>query len=161
MFVFSQLAPYPGWDLFFERFHRDWVVWKRTHGYRKITRIGVRYINRIDIPITESIVRHEEYLNVYPHTPSQFQALTAYNVAMQTLFPEIGCVLTLNSSSAPSLLLGHGAFIVDQDIAKESDPPQSDDGIYALLNQIRDKKNEVFEACITPRARELFKPWQT
>jgi uncharacterized protein (TIGR04255 family) len=160
MFVFSQLAPYPGWDAFFERFCRDWALWKRTLGYRKITRIGVRYINRIDIPATDPIIQHEEYLNVYPNMPAEFQALMAYNVVAQLSLPEIGCMLTLNSSSAPSLLLGHAAFIVDQDIAKEGDPPQSDDGIYGLLNQIRVKKNEVFEACIKPRARELFKPCQ-
>ena len=160
MFVFSQLAPYPGWDVFFERFCRDWVVWKRILSYRKITRIGVRYINRIDIPDTAPIIQHEEYLNVYPEVPAEFQALTAYNVVVQSPLPEIGCMLTLNSSSAPSPLLGHAAFIVDEDIAKEGDPPQNDDAIYALLNQIRVKKNEIFEACITPRARELFKPCQ-
>jgi uncharacterized protein (TIGR04255 family) len=160
MFVFSQLAPYPGWDAFFERFCRDWAVWKRTLGYRKITRIGVRYINRIDIPATESIVQHEEYLNIYPHVPAEFQAMTAYSVVAQSPLLDIGCMLTLNSSSAPSPLLGHTAFIVDQDIAKEGDPPQNDDGIYALLNQIRVKKNDVFEACIKRRARELFEPCQ-
>jgi uncharacterized protein (TIGR04255 family) len=157
-FVFSQLAPYPGWDVFFERFCRDWAVWKRTLGYRKITRIGVRYINRIDIPATAPIIEHEEYLNIYPHMPMDFQSLMAYSVVAQLPLPDIGCILTLNSSSAPSQLLGHAAFIVDQDIAKDGDPPQNDEGIYTLLNQIRVKKNEVFEACIKPRARELFKP---
>src|SRR6266403_3430526 len=33
----SQLAPYPGWDQFFGRFCRDWDVWKKSAGYRKIT----------------------------------------------------------------------------------------------------------------------------
>jgi uncharacterized protein (TIGR04255 family) len=160
MFVCSQLAPYPGWDAFFERFCRDWGIWKRTLGYRKITRIGVRYINRIDIPATAPIVRHEDYLNVYPQVPAIFDALTAYSVVAQTPLADIGCMLTLNSSSAPSPLLGHAAFIIDQDIAKEGDLPQNDDAIYTLLNQIRAKKNEVFEACIKPSARELFKPWQ-
>jgi uncharacterized protein (TIGR04255 family) len=158
--VFSQLAPYPGWDVFFERFCRDWAAWKRTLGYRKITRIGVRYINRIDIPATAPIIEHEEYLNIYPHMPTELQSLMAYSVVAQLPLPDIGCILTLNSSSAPSQLLGHAAFIVDQDIGKDDDPPQSDEEIYALLNQIRVKKNEVFEACITPRARELFKPCQ-
>jgi uncharacterized protein (TIGR04255 family) len=160
MFVFSQLAPYPGWYAFFERFCRDWALWKRTLGYRRITRIGVRYINRIDIPATAPIIQQEDYLNIYPHLPEEFQAVTAYSVVTQLPVPDIGCVLTLNSSSAPSPLLGHAAFVVDQDIAKEGDPPQNDEGIYALLNQIRVKKNEIFEACIKPRARELFKPWQ-
>jgi uncharacterized protein (TIGR04255 family) len=160
MLVCSQLAPYPGWDTFFERFRRDWGVWKRTLGYRKITRIGVRYINRIDIPATEPVVEHEHYLNVYPHVPSIFPTLISYNLVAQSYLPDIECALTLNSSSTPSPLLGHAAFIVDQDIFKEGDLPQSDDAIYAFLNRIRDKKNEVFEACIKPRARELFKPWQ-
>ncbi len=159
-FVFSQLAPYPGWGVFFERFCRDWGVWKRTLGYRPITRIGVRYINRIDIPATAPLIQHEEYLNIYPHIPAAFEAVSAYNVVTQLPLPDIGCMLTLSSSSAPSQLLGHGAFLVDQDIAKEGDPPQNDEAIYALLNQIRVKKNEVFEACIKPRARELFKPCQ-
>jgi uncharacterized protein (TIGR04255 family) len=160
MFVFSQLAPYPGWYVFFERFRRDWTLWKKAMSYRKITRIGVRYINRIDIPATRPTIHHEEYLNIYPQVPADLEALMAYSVVTQSPLPEIGCMLTLNSSSAPSPLLGHGAFIVDQDIAKEGDPPQNDDAIYALLNQIRVKKNQVFEACIKPRARELFKPCQ-
>ena len=92
--------------------------------------------------------------------PTNFQALTAYSVVTQLSIPDIKCVLTLNSSSAPSPLLGHAAFVVDLDIAKEGDLPQNDDAIYALLNQIRTKKNEVFEACIKPRGRELFKPCQ-
>jgi uncharacterized protein (TIGR04255 family) len=159
-FVFSQLAPYPGWDAFFERFRRDWSLWKKALSYRKIKRIGVRYINRIDIPTTGPIMLHEDYLNIYPHVPAKFEALKAYSVVTQLLLPDIDCMLTLSSLSSPSPLLGNAAFIVDQNIAKEGDPPQNDEGIYTLLNQIRAKKNEVFEACIKPRARELFKPCQ-
>jgi len=44
----------------------------------------------------------------------------------------------------------------DQDLYKENNIPQNDDGLYNLLNQIHVKKNAVFEACITDRARELF-----
>src|SRR5437899_5817535 len=35
-FVFSQLAPYPGWDDIFARFVRDWGFWKKEVGYRSI-----------------------------------------------------------------------------------------------------------------------------
>jgi len=160
-FVFSQLSPYPGWNVFFERFQRDWTIWKKALGYRKITRIGMRYINRIDIPVTEGpVIQHEDYLNIYPHLPTEFPPLTGYSVATQFPIPDIRCVITINSLSVPSPLLGHAAFTVDVDIAREDDPPQNDVSLYALLNQIRVKKNEIFEACIKPRARELFKPWQ-
>ena len=69
---------------------------------------------------------------------------------------DIGCKLTLNSAVVPAPILDHASFIIDQDIAKEVDLPQSDNDIYELLNEIRVRKNNVFEACISDRARELF-----
>jgi len=156
-FVISQLAPYPGWDSFLQRFVRDWTAWKRVMGFREISRIGVRYVNRIDIPVSGPIVEHEMFLNVYPKVPDIFGPFGAY--AVQAVLPigEIGCKLTLNSAAVPSPILDHASFLFDQDIAKEIDPPQSDEAIYDLLNKIRVQKNKVFEACITDRARELFK----
>jgi uncharacterized protein (TIGR04255 family) len=56
----------------------------------------------------------------------------------------------------PAPLLGHSSFVLDQDLHTEINLPQSDDALYILLNQIHVKKNAVFEACITDRARELF-----
>jgi uncharacterized protein (TIGR04255 family) len=155
-FVISQLAPYPGWDSFLNRFSRDWAVWKRFIGFREITRIGVRYINRIDIPISGSVVEFEAYLNVFPKLPDVFPPVNAYAVQAVLPMEDIRCKLTLNSAAVPSPILDHASFVFDQDIAREIDPPQRDEAIYELLNEIRIQKNKIFEACITNRARELF-----
>jgi uncharacterized protein (TIGR04255 family) len=56
----------------------------------------------------------------------------------------------------PSPILNHASFVIDQDIVKEINPPQSDESIYELLNEIRERKNKVFEDCIRDPARELF-----
>jgi uncharacterized protein (TIGR04255 family) len=157
-FIMSQLAPYPGWDQFFARFCRDWDVWKKSMGYRKIIRVGVRYINRIDIPSFDPVVYEEHFFNVYPHIPEELGPMINYAVQVQLPIKDMGCSLTLNSSVVPSPLLDHRSFAIDLDVGKD-DPPQNDDGIYDLLNQIRVAKNRVFEACITDRARELFEPW--
>jgi uncharacterized protein (TIGR04255 family) len=157
-FSISQLAPYPGWEAFFTRFRRDWGVWKQRLGYRTIARIGVRYINRIDIPLpgNEPVIEEAEYLNVYPHFPKELGPTMAYGVQAVLPLADIDSKLTLNSSIVPSPLLGHAAFLFDQDVAREQEPPQRDEDIFDLLNQIRDRKNSVFEACITDRTRELF-----
>lgn len=155
-FIVSQLAPYTGWDSFLSRFVRDWAAWKRVMGYREISRIGVRYINRIDIPVAGQVVPYEDFLNVYPKLPQPFQLVAAYAVQAVLPLEEIGCKLTLNSAAVPSPILGHSSYLFDQDIANEDDPPQSDEAIVVLLNSIRIEKNKVFEACITDRARELF-----
>jgi uncharacterized protein (TIGR04255 family) len=157
-FVVSQLAPYPGWDSFFARFERDWTLWKRVVSYRKISRIGVRYINRIDIPIEGPVTHEEEFLNVYVRMPEELGPSMAWAVQSQLKLPEMGCKLTLNSSVVPSPLLEHMAFVLDQDVTKDDAPPQNDTEIYELLNQIRVKKNSIFEACITDKARRLFRP---
>jgi uncharacterized protein (TIGR04255 family) len=154
--IFSQLAPYPGWADFFARFVRDWTLWKKVIGYRKISRVGVRYINRIDIPITGDLTHYEEFLNLYPEIPNELGPVFAYGIQTQLACPEIDGRITINSASIPSPLLAHSSFIFDQDIYKEINVPQSDDDLYKLLNEIHVKKNAVFEACITDRARELF-----
>jgi uncharacterized protein (TIGR04255 family) len=156
-FVLSQLAPYPGWEAFHGRFVRDWTVWKRVVGFRKVSRIGVRYINRIDIPFHgQPSMEESEFLNIYPHLPEGFPPTNAYGVQAVLPMNEIGCKLVLNSSVVPSPLLHHASLLLDQDIARELDPPQRDEEIYDLLDHIRAEKNRVFEACVTARARELF-----
>jgi uncharacterized protein (TIGR04255 family) len=154
--VFSQLAQYPGWDEFFARFVRDWAIFKKAVGYQRISRIGVRYINRIDIPITGNLTYYEDFLNIYPRLPKELGPVFAYGIQAQVPYPEIEGRITLNSASVPSPLLDHASFIFDQDIYKDSNVPQNEEGLYSLLNQIHVKKNAIFEACITDRARELF-----
>ena len=156
--VVSQLAPYPGWDSFFGRFVRDWTSWKKIVGFRRLSRVGVRFINRIDIPVTNGIIEESEYMSVYPALPAALGPITGYGVQIQSPIRDVvGCNLVINSAAVPSPLLGHSSFVLDLDISREVNTPQKDDEIYKLLNQIRDKKNEVFEACFTDKAKELFK----
>jgi uncharacterized protein (TIGR04255 family) len=155
-FTISQLAPYPGWDHFLERFVRDWGVWKRTVGFQTISRIGVRYINRIDLPVTGSVIEHEQFLNVYPKLPDSLDPVSGYALQAAFELSDIDCQLKINSASVPSPILGHVSFMIDLDISKEINPPQNDNDIYELLNKIRVKKNSVFESCIRSHARDLF-----
>lgn len=156
-FIVSQLAPYKGWEHFFSRFVSDWNIWKKTIGFQTIQRIGVRFINRIDIPVKDSSVSHEEFLNVYPKLPANLDPIDAYAVQASMRFPDIDCVLRINSAAVPSPILDHIAFVIDIDISREVNPPQNDEEIFDILNAIRIKKNEVFESCVSDRARELFK----
>lgn len=154
-FTLSQLAPYQGWDVFIQRFERDWRILKKLFGFQEIKRIGVRYINRIDIPVESGLVKHEQFLNIYPCLPDLLGSVDAY--AVQTLAhpDDIDCQLVINSANVPSPLLGFISFVLDIDIYSDK-PPQNDADIIDLLNRIRAKKNDVFEACITEHARKLF-----
>lgn len=152
----SQLAPYCGWIDFFDRFTRDWKVWKKYMGFNEIKRIGVRYINRLDIPVSGPTLDFSQYVNIYPKIPGILGPNLKY--AMQTQFPinELKSTLILNTAVVPSPLLDHMSLVIDQDIVREVDSPQKDESLYSFLNEVHEKKNTVFESCITDKARELF-----
>lgn len=155
-FTVSQLAPYPGWEEFFGRFQRDWSKLKAAAGYRKISRIGVRYINRLDIPIKESVVTVSDFLKLFVEVPEDFGQLQAYGAQAQFALPDINCALTVNTGSVVPPLLEHFSVILDLDIVRAAELPQRDDEIFDMLEQIRKKKNEIFEASITDEARKVF-----
>jgi uncharacterized protein (TIGR04255 family) len=156
-FVCSRLAPYLGWEAFQPRAARDWDVLKKTFGSAKLARIGVRYINRIDVPLGSNLpLRVEDYLNVWPHSPEDGEPMTGY--AMQIVRPlgVDGCWLILNSAIVPSPLIGFASFVLDLDVYRELDLPSRDDEVWALIERMRRHKNRVFESCVTDQARTLF-----
>src|ERR1700733_3440329 len=157
-FTSARLAPYLGWEVFGPRAEKNWKNWKQIAGYHQIQKIGVRYKNRIDIPVLEGVSVHlEDYLKFYPEYPKDsFPAMTQF--AMQMICP-LGvddCNVQLNVLSIPSPLLKHASFLFDLDIYKDVNVPQNDDEIWSLIKQIRDQKNRVFELGVTDKARALF-----
>src|SRR5215813_8812925 len=66
----SRLAPYPGWEHLQERSRAEWDEWHKGITHSPTKRIGIRYINRIDIPIKQSeILDIEAYLRFVPRVP--------------------------------------------------------------------------------------------
>lgn len=153
---FSQLAPYLGWDDFFNRFMRDWKVLKGLSGFREISRIGVRYINRIDLPMMNQEVDYTNFLNIYPHLPESMDNVHAYSMQVMTTINEIGCLSRTNSAIVESPILGHVSFIIDNDLIRNKDLPQRDEDVFDLLSRMRSEKNRIFESYIKQPARELF-----
>ena len=153
----TQLAPYSGWEAFIERFRKDFNTWRKVIGFQEVKQIGVRYINRIDMPIESGIVEHETYLNLYPAVPGIINPIFNQAVQVMSELTDIKSTLRINSAMVESPLPNHLAIIIDQDIVSVLDPPQSEKEIVRHLNAVRTKKNDIFEACITDKSRELFK----
>jgi uncharacterized protein (TIGR04255 family) len=152
----SRLAPYLGWEMFRARAEDHWRKWKRAAGYRKISRIGVRFINRVDIPAGRGeMVKIEDYLRIYPEA-SAIKRMHSYAMQMSGPLEEDNCWLVIHSNLVPSPLVDHISVVLDIDIRRQEDAPQRDDEIWALIDRIRVHKNRIFEESVTDRARELF-----
>ena len=67
-FTFNMLKPYTDWSDFSNEAFRLWEIYKNDTKPKKIERIALRYINRIEIPIP--FENFQAYLNYVPPIPS-------------------------------------------------------------------------------------------
>lgn len=155
-FLLSQLAPYVSWEAFISRFERDWTNFEKSTGHNEISRIGVRFINRIDIPKSGELLHESEYVNIYPTLPETLQPTMGYSIQSRKRIEHIESLLSLSSAIVESPVPRHISIVLDQDIARENNLPQRTQKIIEYLNEVRVEKNKIFESCITDKARELF-----
>lgn len=156
-FSVSQRATYPGWAKFFSRFQRDWTVWKSVIGHRKVIQIGMRFINRIDVPLVDHVARHEDYLTLQIQLPSSYPNTNGYSLMARIPLPEVHCFAVINSGAIESPIPEHAGFLLDIDVIRQVEVPQRDADISILLEKMRHAKNNVFQALITDAARDRFR----
>ena len=157
--VCSRLAPYNGWENFEPRARKDWEIWRKISKPTKLKRIGVRYINRIDIPFKKGDkIDVEDYLTIFPKYPEPHLLTSFSRYTMQIVgpFSVEGFYLIINTNVVKSPLIDHFSIVLDLDLSPQGDMPQKNDKLWEMINQMREYKNNAFEMCITDKARELF-----
>jgi uncharacterized protein (TIGR04255 family) len=131
--------------------------------YSEIGRIGVRYINRVDIPIEYDSgkpipVRLEDYLLIYPEYPeSVFGPVQGYTMQCIAPLPGIMSRATISVATTQPPAPRFGSVIFDIDIGRESEVPQREDEITGPLNSFRNEKNRIISNCLTEKAKALFR----
>jgi uncharacterized protein (TIGR04255 family) len=157
-FSISQLAPYRGWAEFLENFKKYHDIYTHKQ-HKKISRIGVRFINRIDIPASGNKIELEDYFNVFPTLPKKdFPDFNRYVVQTTSLL-DTEKLLTINAYSynEDTPLIDHCSIVLDIDIGQINNLPQNSTKLYQVLEELREKKNFFFEKLIKPQSRRLFK----
>ena len=78
---------------------------------------------------------------------------------MQLEIPQedIGATLVLIEALIPSSKDNFLSVLLDIDLFSNVDFASNDDKHWSLLETFRSRKNEIFEACITDKTRELLK----
>jgi uncharacterized protein (TIGR04255 family) len=160
--AYSRLAPYPGWSNFNAAAS---AIFKSTHhilGHIPLGRLGVRYINRLDIPTFhhDGEVKPfplQEYILVRPQYPEEIlPALQIFTMQCVFFLQAIECMATINVASVPSPLPRHVSFLFDIDIGRNVNVPQKEGDIQTLLCDIRNEKNRIFDSCLTAKMKEMF-----
>ena len=68
-FTFSRIHPYETWDSFFGEASRTWRLYANRVQPEDVSRIGIRYINRIFMPIPKEREDLQKYLTTCPVLP--------------------------------------------------------------------------------------------
>lgn len=155
-FTISRLAPYESWQPFRDEAQRLWDVYRSIAKPTKVTRLAVRYINRLDLPLPVADLK--DYLRTVPEvSPALPQNLAGYFMQLRIPQEDIKSLLVVSQAIIEPARPGVASVALDNDILRVDEIPADEDGIWEFFEVLRRRKNEVFEASITDQARELFK----
>jgi uncharacterized protein (TIGR04255 family) len=149
------LAPYPTWEEFKPAIKRGFDALTEVVKVTSLQRIGVRYINRVEI--AHPVVDLEDYFAFRPFVgPALPQDFGNFIVGCLFVFAEgrDACRAQLRDA-VPQDPVG-AAFVLDLDyyVARPEAVPA--DEALEWVEAAHTRLEEVFEGCITDRLRQTF-----
>jgi len=154
-FTFSQLAPYASWEPFRDEARRLWMLFRDRSAPVAVERLAVRYINRIDIPSPS--IDLKDYFRTSPEiSPDLPQSLAGFFMQLSIPQSDLCGQALINQTIIPQSRDDVVSVVLDIDLIRAADVPNTEDAIWDLFEKLRVRKNEVFEACITDTTRRLF-----
>ena len=155
--VVNQLLPYRHFENWEPVIYETLNVYNEVALPEKIIRIGLRYINRIEIPGT--IIAMEDYFTIYPNLPRFFgNRHGAFLVRVEVPQAELGhtALITFGPADTPQTAGETQAFMLDlyDRVSRPLEPNEAE-----LKKQVRAAHDNVvmaFEGSITDQLRDLL-----
>ena len=155
-FVCSRLAPYQDWPTFRDESLRLWNIFIEMAKPEEINRLGLRFINRIELPVGE--VNFERYINPAPKSPKDLD-LPFYGFLYQETLavPDHPYAINLIRTVQPPQDTGRIAIIIDIDVFTVEGVDFKEDRIKGMLEEMRWLKDKTFFGSVTENALEAFR----
>lgn len=152
----NHLRPYSKWETFKQMIEYALGAYERVANPQAIMRIGLRYINRLEIPGQQE-VEIEHYLLTTPTVPSAVpQFFGSWMQRVEIPYPEANGVLVLQASSVQEAEQKAIAFLLDLDFVTLQPALVELDSVMEWVEKAHCEVEEIFEACVTDEARRLF-----
>jgi uncharacterized protein (TIGR04255 family) len=153
-FSFHRLPPYEDWGTFYDEAMRLWKIHAAAAHVQQIQRIGLRFINRIQLSPTEA--RFEDYIQHAPSAPAGMELPHTMFFHHDTLLVpghpyEINIIRTIQPPQAPTTGL---AIILDIGVSTVEPFNLDENDIGRKMVEMRWLKNKVFFGSITKKAIE-------
>ena len=155
-FTFNRLKPYDKWETFREEAFKLWQSYVRIAAPKEITRVALRYINRIEIPLP--ITDFKDYVLTGPEiAPGLPQGLTGFFMQLTIPITDIPAQAIVTETIEPITETKRLPFILDIDVCRQAAFNVAEHDAWEVFEKLHDLKNHIFFKSITPKARELFR----
>jgi uncharacterized protein (TIGR04255 family) len=154
-FTFSRLAPYQTWEQLRNEAKTLWDSYRQIVGALPVVRVGLRYVNQLDLPMPMRDLR--DFIRLYPEISSDLpQQLAGFFLQVQIPQEDLGAMLIVNEAMVPPSGPDVASVVLDIDVFKQGLRLESDDDVWNTMEALRLRKNLIFEGCITNNTRELI-----
>jgi uncharacterized protein (TIGR04255 family) len=156
-FTFNRLQPYETWEKFRSDARKMWGIYKDACEPEVVTRVALRYINQINIPVDVTLDL-KDYFRVVPEiSPGLTQnRINTFFMQLQIRQEDLDCMLIINETLASPEAPNFFTIILDIDLFRQHVWQSGDKDIWDFLEKLRHRKNEVFKASITEKTEELI-----
>lgn len=152
------LKPYPSWQRFLPLIRKGVVAYRDVVAPTGIQRIGLRYINHIEIPGLN--IKLEDYLEFRPFLgPNLPQDYSTFAVSTQIPYENSRDALSLQLASLPQPDISEdkATIVLSLDYFLLKPKEIALDGAFEWVETAHQHIEDSFEACITQKMRHLFK----
>lgn len=155
-FTFSRLKPYKDWEHLRENTRALWKTYCDVASPLMITRIAVRYINRIELPLPFEDFR--EWILTQPElAPGLPQRLAGFFFRVSLPFEELRGVAQVTQAIEPGAYEKSVPLIFDIDAFSQVELAPDSVETWERFEGLREIKNNVFFKSLTERTLEMYR----
>jgi len=152
--TYSILKNYTSWDVLREAARNAWQRFLAISGPVNVSRLALRYINAIDMPLGADF---DEYLTAGPRIPKPLPPMvTGFIQRVFVPFDKDGAIAIITQTLETSTA-GIIPAILDIEVFGECSLDGASAEVWSRLEKLRGIKNKVFFSSLTPKALELYK----
>jgi uncharacterized protein (TIGR04255 family) len=156
-FTFNRLSLYTKWEDLRKEAYNLWLLYKKITSPEVITRVALRYINNLKIPMP--MKEFGDYLKAPPTVPEALpQGVTSFLTRINIYDPglDANAIITqaLEPAGAEPASL---AVVLDIDVFRIQSKGIDEEEAWNLLDKLRHFKNKIFFESITDKLLEVYK----
>ena len=156
-FTYNMLKPYTHWEDFVSKAKNHWNQYVEVAKPLKITRIGLRYVNRLEIPLP--LKDFKEYILTVPDiAPNIPPGLSDFFMRLVVPNPQATSTAiiteTIDTQSLTDQIM---PLILDIDVFQNLSETVINNDIWNLFEEMHEFKNVIFFNSITDKGKELFR----